>query len=378
MSENLIKYIKPGSKIGIIGGGQLGKMLAQSAKQMGYIVGIFDPTEQCSAAQVADFHYQAPYDDEEQLKKFAEKVDVMTFEFENISVESLKSIVESGTYLPQGTEILNIIQDRMSEKEFIDRSNVPLANYYRVDNEEDLLEALSVNGYPAVLKTRRFGYDGKGQVMIKDINDLSEAKKLVQSAPCVLEDFISFDQEVSIMVVRDLNGLIKVFPLSENIHINHILHQSIVPARVKESIAKEAISIAHRIADEIGLVGVLGIEFFVSDNKLLVNELAPRPHNSGHYSIEACEFSQFDMHIQAICGVKLADNRLFSSVVMTNILGQHLNVVLEEWPKHTDWHLHIYGKGEAKVNRKMGHITQLTKDIENTLKNNRNLKIWER
>ncbi|MBG9980010.1 5-(carboxyamino)imidazole ribonucleotide synthase [Facklamia sp. DSM 111018] len=374
----MTKYIKPGSTIGIIGGGQLGKMLAQSAKQMGYVVGIFDPTEHCSAAQVADFHYQAAYDDREQLMKFAEEVDVMTFEFENISVESLKSIVQSGVYLPQGTEILNIIQDRMSEKGFIDHSEVPLAKYYRVDNEEDLLEALSANGYPAVLKTRRFGYDGKGQIMIKDDNDLLEAKKLVQTAPCVLEDYITFDREVSIMVVRDLNGTIKVFPLSENIHVNHILHQSIVPARVEKNIEKEAVSIAQKIAKEIGLVGVLGIEFFVSGNELLVNELAPRPHNSGHYSIEACEFSQFDMHIQAICGTALPDNHLFSSVIMTNILGQHLEAVVEEWPKHADWHLHLYGKGEAKVNRKMGHITQLTQDVESTLENNKNLKIWER
>ncbi|MCR8968810.1 5-(carboxyamino)imidazole ribonucleotide synthase [Facklamia sp. 7083-14-GEN3] len=369
-------YIKPGSTIGIIGGGQLGKMLAQSAKRMGYRVGIFDPGQNCSASQVADFHCQAAFDDQKRLAEFAHQVDVLTFEFENISLESLNKIVEEGAYLPQGSEILRLTQDRLTEKEFLRSSGVPVADYYPVNSYEELKQGLEQLNYPAVLKTRRFGYDGKGQIMIKSERDIEEAKQLIDSAPCILEAFVPFNMELSHMVVRNKQGQTSIFPLSENIHYNHILHQSIVPARVSETVANQAFKVAETIAYKLNLVGIVGIEMFLADDKILVNELAPRPHNSGHYTIEACQYSQFDLHIRSICGMTLPQNKLLSPVVMTNILGQDQEMVIEQWPNHPDWHLHLYGKGEARQDRKMGHITQLDSNPESILKTLKKIDNW--
>ncbi|MGX7108398.1 5-(carboxyamino)imidazole ribonucleotide synthase [Facklamia miroungae] len=370
------KYIKPGSTIGIIGGGQLGKMLAQSAKQMGYRVGVFDPGEDCSASQVADFHAQAAFDDQESLAKFANKVDVLTFEFENISLASLKEIVDDGAYLPQGTEILRLTQDRLTEKEFLRKSGIPVGDFSPVNNEEELIAGIKQIQYPAVLKTRRFGYDGKGQVLLKSEADLVEAKDLLHSAPCILEAFVPFKMELSHMVVRNAQGQISIFPLAENIHHHHILHQSIVPARVSKTVASEAYQVAENIAKRLDLVGIVGIEMFLADEGILVNELAPRPHNSGHYTIEACQYSQFDLHIRSICGMTLPQNELLSPVVMTNVLGQDQNQVIEEWPNHPDWHLHLYNKGEARQNRKMGHITQMADSHDPILKEFDQVGIW--
>ena len=371
-------YIKPGSTIGIIGGGQLGRMLAQSAKKMGYKVGIFDPGENCSAGQVADFHVQADFKDIESLLSFAKQTDILTFEFENISLEALERIVEAGAYLPQGSEILKIIQDRVTEKDFLKNASVPVADYFAVDNMDQLKEVLADHSLPAVLKTRRFGYDGKGQVIIKKKDQLDEAADLLEKGgPCVLESFVAFQRELSVMVFRNQAGDITTLPVSENLHINHILHQSIVPARLNESLHQQVEKIAGQVAQALNLTGVVGIELFQTSDQLLVNELAPRPHNSGHYSIEACEFSQFDLHIRAICGLPFPSNQLYSPALMTNILGQHLTPVIEKWPDNPDWHLHIYDKGEAKVNRKMGHITQLGNNLEGLLTKIADTGIWE-
>ena len=370
-------YIKPGSTIGIIGGGQLGKMLAQAAKQMGYRVGIYDPGQDCSASQVADFHIQAAFDNQDQLSEFAKQTDLLTFEFENISLESLQQIVEEGAYLPQGTEILRITQDRMTEKDFLSQAGIPVGSYYQVDSVQDLLQGLDKVGYPAVLKTRRFGYDGKGQVMIKSETDLDKAQDLLAKAPCILEAFVAFEKELSLMVVRNQAGQVTLCPLSENIHVNHILHQSIVPARVSEEVSQKAHQVAQQVAEALNLVGIVGIEMFQAGSEILINELAPRPHNSGHYTIEACEYSQFDLHIRSICGIGLPGNPLLSPVVMTNVLGQHLEATINAWPQHPTWHLHDYVKGEARQDRKMGHVTQLGSDLDAILEEFSASKIWK-
>lgn len=373
-----MRYIKPGAVIGIIGGGQLGRMLTQSAKAMGYKVGIFDPGTDCSASQVADFHVQAPFDDIEALLTFAKQTDVISFEFENISLAALEKIVAAEAYLPQGSEILEITQDRIREKDFLKQVNIPIAEYSEISEISDLTKALESFKLPAVLKTRRFGYDGKGQVIICDTEQLDEAKTLLkEGGPCVLEAFVPFERELSVMIFRNQAGEVSCLPVSENLHLNHILHQSIVPARIGETLKQNINQLARQVAEAIDLVGVVGIELFQTADRLLVNELAPRPHNSGHYSIEACEYSQFDLHIRAICGLPLPENQLFSPAVMTNILGQHVKPLIESWPDHPDWHVHLYGKGEAKENRKMGHVTQLGPDVNQLLSNFEDSNIWE-
>ncbi|MCY3032506.1 5-(carboxyamino)imidazole ribonucleotide synthase [Aerococcus urinae] len=375
---NLDKTILPGATIGIIGGGQLGQMLAQSAKEMGYRVGILDPGPNCSASQVADFHYENAYDDRQALADFASQCDVLTFEFENIDTEALQVLGE-GAYLPQGVDLLHTSQDRLYEKQFLEAAGAQVAPYRPVKTMEDLEQAVRELGYPAVLKTRRFGYDGKGQRVLHSQKDLPECVDLLNEQVCVLEQWLPFAKEMSVMAIGEQNGHVVTFPVSENIHVHNILHESIVPARISAEVSQAAQELGHKIAKAGNLVGALGIEMFLmADGRILINELAPRPHNSGHYTIEACDFSQFDLHIRAICGLPLAEPQLLSPSLMVNVLGQHLDKVLEVAPKHSDWHLHIYGKDQAKVNRKMGHITLLPEDMKTSLEKIGDSGIWKR
>lgn len=372
------KYIQPGSTIGIIGGGQLGKMLAQSAKTMGYRVGILDPGENCSASQVSDFHFQAAFTDEQALLDFSKQCDIITYEFENINLATLEKIIQEGAYMPQGSHVLATTQDRIHEKDFLSKAQVPVGPYRQVDTQEDLDKAVQALGYPSVLKTRRMGYDGKGQVVLKSADDLTKAQDLLANGgPCILEAFVDFIMEASVMVFRNQAGQITSLPVSENIHKNHILHQSIVPARMSDQLRQQAEATAKQVAQAIDLVGILGIELFITEDQVLVNELAPRPHNSGHYSIEACEYSQFDLHIRSICGLDFPQNQLLSPVIMVNVLGQDQEPVIQAWPQHPEWHLHLYGKGQAKDNRKMGHITVLTQSIEESLSAFDQTGIWK-
>ncbi|URZ88323.1 5-(carboxyamino)imidazole ribonucleotide synthase [Floricoccus penangensis] len=374
---NLTKdIILPGATIGIVGGGQLGRMMITSAKEMGYKVIVLDPTADCPAGQMADSQIVASYDDFEALKELAEKSDVVTYEFENVSVETLEKLSDI-INLPQGTNLLAKTQDRLTEKEFLESCGVDIAPHKQVETSEQLGNALEEIGYPSVLKTIRGGYDGKGQYVLKSVEDISDAEKLLSTgAVCELEAWVPFDKEISVIVAG--NGYeFKVFPVVENIHVNNILHETIAPARVSDDISEKAKKIGLIIAEKLDLRGVLAIEMFLTkDGKIYVNELAPRPHNSGHYSIEACNFSQFDAHIRGVLGWPLADVELLSPALMVNILGQHLEGTYDLISQKNDWHFHYYGKDESKVNRKMGHITILTDCIENTLSEVDENKNW--
>ncbi|OJF93528.1 5-(carboxyamino)imidazole ribonucleotide synthase [Alkalibacterium sp. 20] len=372
------KQIKPGSTIGIIGGGQLGRMMAFSAKERGYRIAVLDPTPDCPTAQIADWHIEAAYDDLEALKELAERSDVLTYEFENVDAQTIERVLEQvAIAIPQGTELLLITQNRLNEKEFLKKAGISIASYAKIETKADLTEGVKTLGYPAVLKTIRGGYDGKGQVVLKSESDLEEALDLLEKGTCVLEEWVSFDKEISIMVARNEAGDVVTLPVSENIHQDNILLESIVPARISEDTFKEAERMAKTIAEKMGLVGVLGVELFLTKSgKIYANELAPRPHNSGHYSIEACTESQFDLHIRAICGYPLPDVELLKPAVMINILGEHFYQALELNNTQPSWHVHDYGKTGAKVGRKMGHVTILTDNIEETLHAIDETKIW--
>ena len=371
------RFIQPGQTIGILGGGQLGKMMAVSAKQMGFRVIILDPAEDCPAAQVSDDVIVAAYDDLNAAKELVARADVVTYEFENVDLD-IAAFIEREGYLPQTSRLLAITQDRLNEKATLKEAGLRVAPYRKVVTKEDLNEAVSHLGVPSVLKTVRGGYDGKGQLVIRTEADLPLAYELLgDNRVFVLEQWVPFIKELSVMVVRHTSGVIKTYPVSENKHVNNILHQSLVPADVSHNIQKEADQAARQIAEELDLIGALGVELFLTEEgKIYVNELAPRPHNSGHYTIEACEFSQFEQHIRAICGLPLGTTDLLKNVVMVNILGQHIPALLESLPQLEKAHLHLYGKTEAKHNRKMGHLTLLTEDITQSLQMLESLGIW--
>lgn len=375
---NLSKLIRPGSTIGIIGGGQLGRMMAFSAKERGYRIAVLDPTPDCPTAQVADLHIEAAYDDLDALKELARSSDVLTYEFENVDAETIEQVLEAVEIsVPQGTELLLNTQNRLTEKDFLKNSGIPIAAYAKIETEENLKKAVEDFGYPCVLKTIQGGYDGKGQVVLESDADFEEASALINKWICVLEEWVSFEKELSIMVARNASGDVVTLPVSENIHENNILLKSIVPARVSDEVMDEARQIAETIAEKMTLSGVLGVELFLtSEGKLYANELAPRPHNSGHYSIEACSDSQFDLHIRAICGYPLAEVELLKPAVMVNIMGEHFDQALELNSSQPAWHVHDYGKKEVKIGRKMGHVTILTADTEKTLKDIEDTKIW--
>lgn len=374
---NLSKFpIQPGSTIGIIGGGQLGRMMAFSAHERGYHVGVLDPTPNCPTAQVADWHIEAAYDDAEALKELAERSDVLTYEFENVDAETIENVLNK-VAVPQGTELLLITQNRLREKDFFKQSGISIADYAKIKTKSDLQTAVEKIGYPSVLKTIRGGYDGKGQVVLKSDEDLKEATELLENGTCVLEAWVDFEKEISVMVTRNPQGDISVFPTAENIHVNNILLESIIPARVEKTVHQKAKEMAYKIAEKMNLVGTLGIEMFLTEKgDIYANELAPRPHNSGHYSIEACSDSQFDMHIRAICGYALPEVELLKPAIMINILGQHHEEALKLNESKPAWHVHEYGKGQVKTGRKMGHITVLTNNQEATLNEIKDTGIW--
>lgn len=351
------QIIYPGAVIGIIGGGQLGKMMAVSAKQMGYKVAVVDPVKDSPCGQVADVEITAHYNDREAIRKLAEISDIITYEFENIDYDALHWLKDHA-YLPQGSELLLITQNRETEKKAIQAAGCEVAPYSIVKTKDELKQAVQELGLPAVLKTCRGGYDGKGQFVIKEEAQIEQAAALLEHGTCILESWVSFEMELSVIVVRSVNGEISTFPAAENIHHNNILFQSIVPARVEEGIQKKAAELAVKLAEELNLVGPLAVEMFLTeDGELLVNELAPRPHNSGHYTLDLCETSQFEQHIRAICGLPLGKTDLLKPGMMVNLLGDEVKLVEEEPELIKEAKLYIYGKPEIKKGRKMGHIT---------------------
>ncbi|MGT2772395.1 5-(carboxyamino)imidazole ribonucleotide synthase [Streptococcus marimammalium] len=346
--------------IGIIGGGQLGQMMAISAIYMGHKVITLDPVADCPASRVSEV-IVAPYDDVNALQELAERCDVLTYEFENVDADGLDAVVKKGQ-LPQGTDLLRISQNRIFEKDFLtQKAGVTVAPYYVINSSSDLDVIDFAKKY--VLKTATGGYDGHGQLVIRSQEDLPEARKLADSSACVLEEFVSFDKEISVIVSG--NGKeVTVFPVQENNHRNNILSKTIVPAHIPKALAEKAQDMAIKIAKQLELSGTLCVEMFVAGDTILVNEIAPRPHNSGHYSIEACNFSQFDTHILGVLGQPLPQIHLHQPAVMLNVLGQHIEKAKSYVLENPNAHLHLYGKQEAKHNRKMGHVTLLEKDAE--------------
>jgi 5-(carboxyamino)imidazole ribonucleotide synthase len=358
------KRIFPGATIGIIGGGQLGRMMGIAARQLGYRIAVLDPTKDCPCGQLADIEITASYDDLEAIKKLSEVSDVITYEFENIDYEALRWLEENAN-LPQKSSLLLLTQDRETEKAAIENAGCEVAPYKIIHNEEELTKALEILEYPSVLKTCRGGYDGKGQVVLRTEQDVVEAAKLLQQGTCILEKWVHFEKEISVIVTRSVNGETKTFPVAENIHKDNILYQSIVPARVPEEIITKAQQLAIKLSNSFELVGTLAVEMFLTkDGEIYINELAPRPHNSGHYTIDLCETDQFEQHIRAVCNLPLGRTTLLQSGMMVNLLGEDLNIISEQITLLEKAKLHLYGKEEPAPKRKMGHITFFSEAIE--------------
>jgi 5-(carboxyamino)imidazole ribonucleotide synthase len=356
------KVILPPATIGIIGGGQLGRMMALAARAMGYRIGVLEPTPDSPTGQVADFQITAEYSDTQALRELAQRSDVLTYEFENVDLDALRD-VQDIVAVPQGTELLRITGDRINEKSFLRDHGLPVTPFAAVRDGAELAAAVGDIGYPAILKTTSGGYDGHGQVDLNSPADLADAAQLLQQAPCILEKRQQFDRELSVMVTRGGDNVVRVFPTVENHHEHHILHTTIAPApNLTPALTAAVNAAATTIADALDLRGVLGIEMFAEGDHVLINELAPRPHNSGHYSIEACNVSQFAAHILSICGLPIPPITQYAPAVMRNLLGEDLLAAREQWPDHPDWHLHDYGKAEVRPGRKMGHITVVGND----------------
>jgi 5-(carboxyamino)imidazole ribonucleotide synthase len=368
-----VKTLLPGSTIGILGGGQLGRMMANAGSAMGYRFIALDPALDAPAGQVAD-QIVAAYDNHEAARELAKRSDVITYEFENVDAD-VAAMLMAESYVPQGSELLYTTQHRLREKRAIEAAGVQVAPYSEIRSVDELREAAARFGTPCVLKTAVGGYDGKGQWVIRHEGEIAEAYETLSRAgvQLVLEKFIRFDKELSVIAARSPQGEIKAFPAAENIHVDNILHLSIVPARISEEVQREAEQLAIRIAEGLGVVGLIAVELFVTaDGELFVNELAPRPHNSGHYTMEACRTSQFEQHVRAVCNLPLGDTTLMSPVVMVNVLGQHVEPLLELMSRRDESaerlgvspKVHLYGKKEAVVKRKMGHINVLAPDTD--------------
>lgn len=358
------KLIRTGSTIGILGGGQLGRMMAVAARHMGYRIVVLDPTENCPCAPVADEQIVAAYDDMEAAEQLSRLSDVITYEFENVDLEVARFFEAKGK-MPQGSLALEVTQNREKEKEMAVEAGLAVPTYRIVQTFDQLLEAIDTTGFPAVIKTVSGGYDGKGQMIIEQRDDLDNARSFMKNGDTyIVEEWLSFDLEVSQVFTRGLDGRIELFPLAENIHKNHILHETRVPATVTENVHEKARQVVEALADRIGVVGTFAVEMFVSGEDVFINEMAPRPHNSGHYTIEACNVSQFEQHIRAICGLPLLPVHSFGAAVMVNMLGKHRRILVDRLEEYSGFHFHDYGKKEARTNRKMGHLTFIGKDLE--------------
>jgi 5-(carboxyamino)imidazole ribonucleotide synthase len=354
----------PGSTIGVIGGGQLGRMLALEARRMDYRVLVLDPGEDAPAAQVADGHIRAPLDDVDAARELARRSDVITLEWENADAAMVRAVEEIAPVRP-GAHVLEIAQHRVREKDAVSRLGVPTAPYRAVDGLGDLERALAELGTPAVLKTARGGYDGKGQRVLRDASEAAEAIHELGGGDLILEGFVDFRLEASVVCARGPDGEIATFPVVENIHERGILDFTIAPARVSGTVARRAREIGEALVEGLDVVGLLAVELFVGhDDALFVNELAPRPHNSGHYTWEACSVSQFEQQLRAVCGLPLGRAELLRPACMANLLGEHLSTPaglsgLIETLALPLVSLHLYGKREARRGRKMGHLTAL-------------------
>jgi len=364
------KSIAPGGIIGVLGGGQLGRMLAIAARRMGYRVHAFDPQPDGPAGQICDVEVNAAYSNRVAIEAFTDAVDVVSFEFENIPIEAIEWVAARRPVRPRG-EVLHICQNREREKSFLHKNGFPCAPFRVVDSPETLAAAITEIGFPCVLKTADFGYDGKGQIKLNGSENPAEVWSRFDAPRGVLEKWIPFELELSVICARGVTGEIVAFPASENHHTHHILDLSIVPGRFPTTVLEASRTLACEITRRLNVVGLLAVEMFLTaDGQLLVNELAPRPHNSGHFTFDACVTSQFEQQLRAVCGLPLGSPRLLQPVVMWNLLGDlwangepDWNVILSD-PRAK---LHLYGKCTPRPGRKMGHVCLLADSVEEAL-----------
>lgn len=366
------KVILPPAMLGMLGGGQLGRFFVIAAHEMGYKVTVLDPDKNSPAGKIADVHLCAKYDDAVALKQIAETCQAVTTEFENVPATTLDALAKAIPVRPSAQSVA-IAQHRVSEKNFLKNAGLPVAPYAVIDREEDLPRDDS-DIYPAILKVARFGYDGKGQARVASSAQAKQAFESFSREECVLEKMLKLDYEVSVVLARDIHGHVATFPTSENSHLNGILDVSIVPARGFDAVNHQAQKLAISVAEQLDYTGVLGVEFFVCGGELLVNEIAPRPHNSGHYTLDACITNQFEQQVRVLTGLPLGSSRQHSPAVMVNLLG-------DVWPNDCKfepaWDLalnnpqlkmHLYGKHEARAGRKMGHFTVLNASRDEAIK----------
>jgi 5-(carboxyamino)imidazole ribonucleotide synthase len=362
-------WIGPGATIGVLGGGQLGRMFGIAARKMGYRVHTYESTPDSPAGQVSDREFTGSYSDEAALKEFVRSVDVITFEFENIPSSVIDHLAQEKPVYPR-SEVLHICQNREREKTFLATHGYPHVPFRLVTGQQDLQAALLALGTPAVLKTADFGYDGKGQQKVYDLKDVDFSAFAGRKA--ILERWVDFDFELSVVCARGIEGELSTFAPAENVHRRHILDHSIVPARISEELKRQAVEIATSLASDLDVIGLIAVEFFLTkQGELLVNELAPRPHNSGHYTFDACVTSQFEQQLRAVCGLPLGSSHLLSPIVMVNLLGDlWVDGRPPNWLpvlRRPNAKLHIYGKTEGRPGRKMGHYCVLSPTVEEAL-----------
>ena len=361
------KPILPGAKLGVMGSGQLGRMFAMAAKRMGYRVWTFSPDRNSPTGQIADAEFTAGYDREGAVTDFAQGVDVLTFEFENVPSQTVEWAAAHCPVRPSG-RVLHICQHRLREKEFLSGAGIPVAPFRKVASAAELAAAAAEIGLPGVLKTAAFGYDGKGQRKLQPGDDLAEAWGAFEGQLAVLEGFIPFEREISVIVARGLDGAMATWPVCENEHARHILDITLCPARIPAETAARARALAESVATALDLVGVLAVEMFLmADGRIFVNELAPRPHNSGHFSFDASVTSQFEQQVRAVCGLPLGSTESLRPAAMANLLGDVWEHGEPDWAAAAAFpnvKLHLYGKAEPKPGRKMGHLTAMAATIE--------------
>jgi 5-(carboxyamino)imidazole ribonucleotide synthase len=361
--------IPPGATLGLLGGGQLGRMFTVAARTLGYRVTVLDPDPASPAAEFATGHLNTAYTDPDSLDSLARSCAAVTTEFENAPAEALNAIAERTIVRPSGDSV-SVAQDRAREKGFFADHGLPVGPFAVLNTPADFDAALERVKLPALLKTARFGYDGKGQARIDSRADLERAFREWKGVPCVLEELLALERELSVILARTANGETAVFPVAENRHTRGILDVTIAPARISDSLRDEATSLAIRLASELRYVGILAVEMFVVEGRLFFNEMAPRPHNSGHYTIDACRTSQFEQQVRVLCGLPLGDPSQHTPAVMVNLLGDIWKKGPPDWDavlRHPRAHLHLYGKREVRPGRKMGHVTVCEADPQRAL-----------
>ncbi|MDH3935119.1 MAG: 5-(carboxyamino)imidazole ribonucleotide synthase [Gammaproteobacteria bacterium] len=362
--------ILPDSSLGVLGGGQLGRMFTLAAHSMGYRVVVLDPDPHSPAGQIAEQHIKADYRDRAALQMLGDECAAITTEFENIPAESVEFLEQFAPVRP-ATDAVRIAQNRIEEKTFIQQQGLATAPFAAIYEAADIAENIAALQPPLLLKTASMGYDGKGQQQVGNADEARAAFLQMGGTPCVLEEMLELEREISVVLVRNIDGLTAVYPVGENRHVNGILETTIVPCAATASITDTAIEMARKLADAMNYCGVLAVEFFCTrQGELLINEMAPRPHNSGHYTVDACATSQFEQQVRMMCGLAPSDTRLLSAVVMTNLMGDIWNDGDPAWQhvlNQPGAHLHLYGKREARPGRKMGHINCLADDTDKAL-----------